>query len=275
MTRVAVGFWLMLSGFSPGVAMGAQPQQLALRADEDYRAGRWREAASAYAQLARDAPEEGVLWYRLGHARHELGRFDSAIEALERADEREFAPARTRYLLSRALARTGRADRATDWLLRAVEAGFYDANAIRTEPDLEGLHDNPLFQAALSQAEEPVHFLDGGDALDFWIGEWDVFVDGEQVGTNQIESTLGGGALREHWRASDGTRGESLFYFLPHAGEWKQVWIAYGARVVKEKTSSPVENGIRFEGVSHFSDGRDLPDRTTLTREDDGRVRQV
>jgi len=252
----------------------AQPNELARVADEDYRAGRWREAASAYAQLARDVPEDGHVWYRLGYARLELGRTEEAIEALERAERRGFLVGRTRYMICRAFARSGRNDRALDWLNRAVDGGFLDVDALRSEPDLAPLRESALYEAALARAEQPVSFLEGGDALDFWIGEWDVFVGDDQVGTNRIERILGGAAVLEHWVSSEGERGESVFYYLPDTGQWRQVWMVQGARVVKEKLGTPVERGLRFEGSARFLEGEERPDRTTLTLEVDGRVRQ-
>ncbi|NIP57355.1 MAG: hypothetical protein GWM92_04115, partial [Gemmatimonadetes bacterium] len=46
--------------------------------------------------------------------------------------------------------------------------------------------------------------VDGFHRLDFWVGEWDVRVDGRSVGSNRIEKILNGCALLEHWRAAGG-----------------------------------------------------------------------
>jgi len=116
---------------------------------------------------------------------------------------------------------------------------------------------------------------DARHALDFWLGDWDVFVGAEKAGTNRIEPVLGGAALLEHWHDADGSEGKSFFYFLPAANRWKQVWIE-PPNVVKEKLSSPQPEGaVRFEGRVFLPDGRELPDRTTLLPLPDGRVRQV
>jgi hypothetical protein len=116
---------------------------------------------------------------------------------------------------------------------------------------------------------------DARHSLDFWLGDWDVFVGTEKAGTNRIEPVLGGAALLEHWRDADGSEGKSFFYYLPAANRWKQVWIQPPA-VVKEKLSRPQPEGaVRFEGRVFLPDGREIPDRTTLTPLPDGRVRQV
>ena len=37
-------------------------------------------------------------------------------------------------------------------------------------------------------------------ALDFWIGKWDVSQGGQLDGTDTVEATLDGCAILEHWR---------------------------------------------------------------------------
>jgi len=119
-------------------------------------------------------------------------------------------------------------------------------------------------------------------ALDFWLGHWDVSQDGQLVGTNTVKTTLDGCAIFEHWRDAAGGQGMSLFYYFRGAARWKQVWVTEQALAVggtKEK-SEQVEftaNGrIRFQGQypAHEHE-RTITDRTTLTREQDGTVRQV
>lgn len=134
--------------------------------------------------------------------------------------------------------------------------------------------------AAPGSAQQPCGETPGFDALDFWVGEWDVFVDEQQVGTNRISKILDGCAVTEEWRSVDGGEGRSLFYYLPWSGEWKQVWVtARATRMggVKEKTLVDVldEGALRFRGRLPDATGDLWYDRTTLTPLPDGRVRQV
>ena len=117
----------------------------------------------------------------------------------------------------------------------------------------------------------------GIHALDFWIGEWEVFlVSGPKDGDNRIEKLLGGFALQENWTELDGHEGKSWFYFYRPVKRWKQVWVT-GSGFVKEKVQ--VDDGpagsVRFRGEIPLQDGGKLLDRTTLTPLPDGRVRQV
>jgi hypothetical protein len=112
------------------------------------------------------------------------------------------------------------------------------------------------------------------DALDPWIGEWDVFVGSDRVGVDRVEKALGGNVVLEHWTDVRGGEGESFFYFVAAKALWKQVW-AQPDGVVKEKLSTATPGGIRFEGRTMLPDGREHPDRTTLTWLAPGRVRQL
>jgi len=113
--------------------------------------------------------------------------------------------------------------------------------------------------------------------LDFWVGEWTVWADGEQVGVNRIDRILKGCAVTEHWRSAAGREGRSLFY-VDDGGAWKQVWVTERATEtggVKEKTAVPgaPSGSVRFRGRIETEAGSYL-DRTTLTPRDDGSVRQ-
>jgi hypothetical protein len=140
-----------------------------------------------------------------------------------------------------------------------------------------------LFLAAPAFAEEdaPPKCTEVGAyrALDFWVGEWDVYAGDELVGSNRIEKILSGCAVLEHWRGAGGGEGKSLF-FVAGDGSWKQVWVTEWATRpggVKEKTFRAMESPdkIRFQGRIALPDGGSYLDRTTLTLLPSGDVRQV
>jgi hypothetical protein len=116
-------------------------------------------------------------------------------------------------------------------------------------------------------------------ALDFWVGEWEVFVNDRRVGVNRIDKVLDGCAIIENWSARDGGDGKSLF-FVDYDGQWVQVWVSQWARTpggVKEKVmvDDPPEGAVRFQGVIRHPEAGEWLDRTTLTPLEDGAVRQV
>lgn len=134
--------------------------------------------------------------------------------------------------------------------------------------------------AGVRAADVSCEGVQGFDALDFWLGEWTVLVDGRQVGSNRISKILEGCAVVEEWTDSRGGEGRSLFYYIPAREEWKQVWVTPNATRpggVKEKTlvERRDDGAVRFLGEIPLPDGGSYLDRTTLTPLEDGRVRQV
>lgn len=114
--------------------------------------------------------------------------------------------------------------------------------------------------------------------LDFWVGEWDVFVGTQKVGENSIVKVEGGCAITEAWTAEGGGTGRSLFYVGPEDLRWRQVWVTAGALApggVKEKREVDFKGaGIRFQGTVADTARRTWLDRTTLSPNADGSVRQ-
>ena len=116
-------------------------------------------------------------------------------------------------------------------------------------------------------------------ALDFWVGDWDVYVGTDRVGKNTIEKIMQGCAVLEHWQSAEGDLGTSLFY-VDSQGSWKQVWVTEFATMpggVKEKIWQSTDNPreVRFQGRVHTQNGKSYLDRTTLTKLSRGRVRQL
>jgi hypothetical protein len=116
--------------------------------------------------------------------------------------------------------------------------------------------------------------------LDFWLGDWDVYVGGTLDGRNQIVAILNGCAVQENWSDASGYEGKSWFFVNPATHHLRQVWLTSVARMpggTKEKSevSSEDSRSIRFQGAVLASDGSTLFDRTTLTPGGDGTVRQL
>ena len=116
-------------------------------------------------------------------------------------------------------------------------------------------------------------------ALDFWLGNWNVYSGDDLAGTNRIEKILGGCAIMEHWTGAGDGEGKSLFY-VDDSGTWQQVWVTQWSTMpggVKEKRWQPLARSdqVRFQGTITRADGSQYLDRTTLTRLDNGDVRQL
>ena len=94
-----------------------------------------------------------------------------------------------------------------------------------------------LAQAATAQAATPPPGCTGEEhaALDFWVGEWDVYPNGRDtlVAHSRIEKLYNGCAIRENWMPLRGAGGGSLTGFDPETGRWHQTWIGSSPGVVR------------------------------------------
>jgi hypothetical protein len=111
--------------------------------------------------------------------------------------------------------------------------------------------------------------------LDFWVGDWDVFAGDRKVGTNRIEKVADGCALIENWTDGGGGEGKSLFYYQRVRQDWRQVWVDAGGVKEKHIVARYPDGGVRFQGELPRANGVFVLDRTTLTPNADGTVRQV
>ncbi|MEP6739775.1 MAG: hypothetical protein ABJA61_05320 [Caldimonas sp.] len=115
--------------------------------------------------------------------------------------------------------------------------------------------------------------------LDFWVGNWQVCAQGERAGSDRVSKILHGCAVGEEWTASDGSRGQGLFYYDVQAKLWKQVWLTDdalrpGGQKEKHLVARYPDGGVRFEGEIALADGRRILDRTTLRPGAQGTVMQ-
>lgn len=111
--------------------------------------------------------------------------------------------------------------------------------------------------------------------LDFWLGDWDVFVGNQKVGTNKIEPILNSCAVIENWKDATGAEGKSFFYFELADKVWKQVWVTdqgYMKEKIQQKT--PAKGEVTFQGEVLNMKGKKVLDRTSLVLEKNG-VRQI
>jgi len=113
-------------------------------------------------------------------------------------------------------------------------------------------------------------------AFDFWVGDWDVTVNGgdQQVATSRIEKLANGCAIRETWMPLQGGGGTSISTRDPDSGTWHQLWVgSVPGRVFFE--GGPVDGNMVLTGYwGTDNDGVAQLIRMTYTAREDGTVRQ-
>ncbi|MEQ9304285.1 MAG: hypothetical protein RJQ14_10255, partial [Marinoscillum sp.] len=111
--------------------------------------------------------------------------------------------------------------------------------------------------------------------FDFWIGKWDVLVNGQKVGVNNITLAEGGCALHERYTTARIYSGQSINYYDPLDKKWHQVWVDSGGGVLDYTEVDRSEGMIQFEADYLNSAGVLTKSRLTFTANDDGSVRQL
>ena len=95
---------------------------------------------------------------------------------------------------------------------------------------------------APAMAEAPValpcRVTEVSRSLDFWVGDWDVYVGKDLSGRDTVERILGGCGVLERWDGGAGDQGMSLFAYDARKDLWTQTWVT---------GDSSVPGGIKFK----------------------------
>ncbi len=102
----------------------------------------------------------------------------------------------------------------------------------------------------------------GPDALDFWLGVWELSWDGGGHGTNRIERGVGGRVIVETFRGADddgSLDGMSVSVREGDAGPWRQAWVDSNGSYL-DLLGVAVDGRISF-GRSIVQDGAEVHQR--------------
>jgi len=114
--------------------------------------------------------------------------------------------------------------------------------------------------------------------LDFWIGDWDVYVGKDLAGRDTVERVLGGCAVTERWDGGPGDQGMSLFAYDARKDLWTQTWVTNDSGLpggIKFKVlRAHAPRTTTFQGEIEGKSGAVYYDRTILTAIPSGRVHQ-
>lgn len=245
------------------------------QAETLYQAQKWTEAARAFEAVTKAEPANGRAWLRLGGSLHQLGRYEQAVSALQRAVEILKGPI-AMYNLASAYARLGDKEKAFEWLNKALNAGFPQVSLLQQDDDLVSLRNDARFKEVLALGErltKPCLHTPEHRQFDFWIGEWDVQTGGQQAGTNSIQRILDGCVLFENWTSARGGTGKSFNFYNAAKRKWQQTWVDSTGSVL-ELIGEYKDEKIQFFGETLQPDGSKTLQRLTFFNLSPERVRQ-
>lgn len=244
-------------------------------ADALFQAQKWAEAVEAYEALVKADPANGRSLYRLGVSRLSLGEYERAAAAFKRAIEIGNRP-EPMYGLASAYAGMKDKDKAFEWLNKALSARLSQPQQVIADPNLASLKDDPRFKevlAAVERLSNPCAYQEQYKQFDFWVGEWTVTSDGQEVAASSIQRIVKSCIIFENYTQADGYVGKSFNFFDANLHKWRQTWVD-GTGRVSEFVGEYKDGAMRFEGESHLQDGTKVLRRMTLFNLGKDRVRQ-
>ena len=219
-----------LSLRAPAAQQAASMDALAAEAAAAYDAKDWAKAARLYAQLAQSPEAPPRVWLRLGASQRELGRYDEALAAFEKANSAgaalfgEYGEAAVYMAMKQP-------EKAFEHLEKAVQQGYAQPEVMSGDPNLAALRSDPRFAKMLEQAKKnqrPCAYTPENRQLDFWLGDWTVTTTQGAIpaGDSKIELILEDCVVQENWKSQNASySGKSYNIYNQALKRWEQYWV--------------------------------------------------
>lgn len=224
----------ILLASSPLRASAAQQagstRNAAAEAGAAYDAKDWPKAAKLYGELSLSPEAPPRVWLRLGAALRELGRYQDALAAFEKANAAgaalfgEYGEAAVYTALKQP-------QMAFEHLEKAVQQGYSQPDVMSSDPNLASLHTDPRFAKLVEQAKKnqrPCAYREENRQFDFWVGEWSVTTTQGFVpaGDSKIELILEDCVVLENWKSQNSPySGKSYNTYNQALKRWEQYWV--------------------------------------------------
>ena len=112
--------------------------------------------------------------------------------------------------------------------------------------------------------------------FDFWVGDWVVYAKGKMAGFNKIVKLERGCIIRENWKSVENSfTGSSYNFYDKSDKKWKQVWIDNQGAVLELSGEFKDNKMIMQSEEKTNENGKNLINRITWFKNEDGTVRQL
>lgn len=253
----------------------AQPKE----ADEYFQQQEWQAAIDSYQQYLKKNKTDSSALYNTAFALFQLKKYELAIKYFDQAESNNFNNTFTTIGKTRSLIALKKHEEAVVTLLAGAKNGVFAYMRLKNDPEFDPLRDNPGFKEALELIKMnayPCLSDENFRHFDFWLGEWDVFVNGQKVGDNSITMANGGCAIHEDYTTGNRNfTGQSINYYDRQDQKWHQVWVGSGGGVLDYTEIDKAEGMLQFQCSFLNPQGNTSYSRLTFTENDDGTVRQL
>lgn len=238
----------------------------------------WEDASSTYLKYLKRNNGDSLDWYNLALSNSRLAKHEKAIEYFNEAKKRNFPPIFISFGISKSYAGLREEDKMIATLNDAASNGLNALTLLKTDPAFTDYLDTPAFIEVLKKVEQNAYPCLGNANyrhFDFWLGEWDVMVNGRKVGDNSITMAKGGCAVHENYKTAGNYAGQSINFYDPIDKKWHQHWVGSSGDVYNYLETKREPGLLQFESKFMRPSGNISLSRLTFTLNNDGTVRQL
>ncbi|MEM9528099.1 MAG: tetratricopeptide repeat protein [Bacteroidota bacterium] len=170
---IGLGMWL----WSTVIIGQDNPLEIA---NEHLAAQRWAEAIPSYRTYLAANPKDSSAHFNLGLALYKSDQLDEGWASLERAESLRYSPFRVAYHQAKVKVLQQDNAAALELLAETANNGFPAFQQLATDADFTPLLGKEKFIAILTRVRHnalPCSADEKYHPLDFWLGEWDVYVN--------------------------------------------------------------------------------------------------
>ena len=252
------------------IAQNPSPQMVA--ANKLVKEKKWKLAEKAFHKIVEIEPKNARAWFMLGISKHSQKDWNGAIEAFKKNVEIAKTPFGM-YNVAAGYSQLNKKDLAFEWLEKALKSGAAYGSNISSDNDFKNIKDDSRFEKMLEIVDKtinPCMYSAKARQFDFWIGDWDVLVNGRKVGENLVEREVNGCILVENWKNTGGGTGKSINVYNAVAKKWKQFYVGSQGAVLefegeyKDKVLHMKGETVDLKGAKtmHILEFHNLEDKT-------------
>ncbi|WP_298904954.1 hypothetical protein [uncultured Psychroserpens sp.] len=175
-------------------------------------------------------PKDSMANYFMGFSYSNLKQHKKAITNLEIVKESGLIGPAILLRLAQSYTAENQTENALVQLekLDSMQFGFYKR---LDQQEFDALRNNKRFlkvRENMYKRANPCKFNESYRQFDFWLGEWDVYVQNQKIAESSITNTNGDCGILENWRPLGSNGGNSISYYDVNDKTWKQNWVAAG-----------------------------------------------
>jgi hypothetical protein len=243
-------------------------QDCAKKAEELYTAKAYSEVIKVLDQCQNSIKLDSALIFIRGMSLIKLEKFEEARLAFQSALDQNFQPAnRPKLNLAKCYAQLDEWEHSIKLIEEMTNQGFGQFQLL-DDPLFNPIKEHDNFQKLKEQARSnayPCLKNINDRKFDFWIGEWDVYANGNQVGESEIRRADGGCAIHENYTTKFNYSGQSINYFDPIDKKWKQYWIGSAGDKTEYIETENYNANMQFIGKTMLKNGKIRLTKMTFT----------